>query len=339
MVTIKDVARAADVSGTTVSHVINGTRFVAPDTAERVRAAIDRLGFAPNGLAQALKGSRTKAIGMMVTSSTNPFFAALIHGVERACFARGYSLILCNSEDDPEKMRVYREVLRVRRIDALVLLTANQWPGMTEDLAATAGVPTIALDAAPGNGITAIADDSGLGGRLAIAYLADRGFRSMALITGPATHARSAARLTGAMDALTERGLIPRPEHRVEADLSVAGGHGATRQVLSAPRSTWPQALFCFNDVMAMGALSAAQGMGLSLPGDLSVVGYDDIELAAYTAPPLTTIHQPVPEMGEGAIALLIDHLERGVPLPESLILPPRLVVRDSVGIPREFIA
>ncbi|WP_413203582.1 LacI family DNA-binding transcriptional regulator [Rhodospirillum sp. A1_3_36] len=337
MVTIKDVAFAAGVSGTTVSHVINGTRYVAPETAERVNAAISRLGFAPNGLARALKGSRTKAIGMVVTSSTNPFFAALIHGVERACFARGYSLILCNSEDNLDKMRAYREVLRSRRIDALVLLTANQGPGMADDLATAAtAVPTIALDAAPGTAAMTVADDSALGGRLAMEYLADKGFRSIALITGPAAHARSAPRLVGALEVLAERRLSLAPEHHVEADLSVVGGHAATLRLLSRPRSQWPQAIFCFNDVMAMGALSAAQGLGLSLPGDLSVLGYDDIELAAYTAPPLTTIHQPVPEMGEGAVALLIDYLEKGHPLPEALVLPPTLVERASVGTPRE---
>jgi LacI family transcriptional regulator len=233
-------------------------------------------------------------------------------------------------------MRAYREVLRSRRIDALVLLTANQKPGMAEDLATTASVPTIALDAAPGTAAMTVADDSTLGGRLAMEYLVAKGFRSIALITGPATHARSAPRLAGVMKVLVERGLSLAPGHQVEADLSVAGGHAATLKLLSRPREQWPQALFCFNDVMAMGALSAAQSLGLSLPGELSVLGYDDIDLAAYTAPPLTTIHQPVSEMGEGAVALLIDYLEKGHPLPEALILPPTLVERASVGTPRE---
>lgn len=331
-VTIKDVAREAGVSNSTVSHVVNGTRFVAPETAERVRAAIARLGFAPNGVAQALKGSRTRTIGMIVTSSTNPFFAALIHGVEAACFARGYSLILCNSEDDRDKAQGYLDTLRAKRIDALIVLSANQRPGLTAELARAAGVPTVALDDEDADPATTIADDSQAGGALAAAFLAGRGFRRIACITAPPDHARSAIRFRGFAEELARRGIAFDPARAIAADPTVAGGDRAMRALLALPPAARPEAVFCFNDVMAIGALSAAYQCGLDVPGQISVLGYDDIEIAAFTAPPLTTIRQPVTELGHQAAAVIIDHLETGAALPGRLRLTPALVERRSVG-------
>lgn len=318
-ITIKDVARAAGVSNSTVSHVINGTRFVSPETAERVKGAIAKLGFAPNGVAQALKGSRTRTIGMIVTSSTNPFFAALIHGVEAACFARGYSLVLCNSEDDRDKAQGYLETLRAKRIDALIVLSANQRPGLTAELAQAAGVPTVALDDEEAAPATSIADDSLAGGALAAACLADHGFRRIACVTGPAQHARSAIRFKGFVEELARRGIAFDPTLAIPSEPTVAGGDRAMRSLLELPPQRRPQAVFCFNDVMAIGALSAAYECGLDVPGQISVLGYDDIEIAAFTAPPLTTIRQPVAELGHSAANVIIDHLETGAVLPDRI--------------------
>ncbi|GAA0583320.1 LacI family DNA-binding transcriptional regulator [Caenispirillum bisanense] len=335
MATIKDVAREAQVSVSTVSHVINGTRFVAPETAERVHAVIDRLGYAPSGVARALKGNRTQSIGMVVTSSTNPFFAALIHSVEAACFARGYSLVLCNTEDDRDKQVAYLATLRMKRIDALVVLTANQQPGLAAELAAAAEVPTVVLDAEEAGAATVISDDSFAGGALAARHLAECGFRRIACITGPQRHPRSAERLAGFMAGL-DAADVPLPPAMMEtADLTVAGASAAMARLLDRPAAERPEAVFCFNDMMAMGALCAAHERGLVVPDDVSVMGYDDVELAAFMAPPLTTIHQPVPELGARAAAVLIDHLDGGAPLPRVLKLRPRLVERRSVGRPR----
>ncbi|MFC2969514.1 LacI family DNA-binding transcriptional regulator [Acidimangrovimonas pyrenivorans] len=333
-ITIKDVARAAGVSNSTVSHVINGTRFVSPETTERVKSAIARLGFAPNGVAQALKGSRTRTIGMIVTSSTNPFFAALIHGVEAACFTRGYSLVLCNSEDDRDKAQGYLETLRAKRIDALIVLSANQQPGLTAELAGAAGVPTVALDDEEAAPATSIADDSLAGGALAAAYLAGRGFRRIACVTGPAQHPRSAIRFKGFTEELARRGIAFDPALAIPSEPTVAGGDRAMRSLLELPPGRRPQAVFCFNDVMAIGALSAAYECGLDVPGQISVMGYDDIEIAAFTAPPLTTIRQPVAELGLRAASVIIDHLETGAALPDRIRLAPELVERRSVGQP-----
>lgn len=338
MATIKDVARAAEVSVTTVSHVMNGTRHVAPDTAERVREAVRQLGYAPSGVARALKANRTQSIGMMVTNSTNPFFAEVIRGVESACFARGYSLILCNSEDDEDKQVGYLATLRMKRIDALVIMTGNLDPRLPARLAAAADVPTLALDAEETPGVTAIADDSYAGGVLAGKHLTRLGFRRIGAITGPAGHPRSAERLAGFLAALEAAGVDLDPAWQVEADLTVAGGSRALRDLLARAEESpagRPEALFCFNDMLAMGALCAAHEAGLVVPDDLSVMGYDDIELAGYMAPPLTTIAQGTHALGTRAAEVLIDHLEGAADLPRALKLMPRLVERRSVGRPR----
>lgn len=331
-VTIKDVAREAGVSNSTVSHVVNGTRFVSPETAERVRAAIAQLGFAPNGVAQALKGHRTRTIGMIVTSSTNPFFAALIHGVETACFQRGYSLILCNSEDDRDKVQSYLDTLRAKRIDAFIILSSNQQPGMTAELARISGVPTVALDDEDAAPACTIADDSLAGGTLAAAYLAERGFRRIACITGPLEHPRSAIRFKGFTEELARRGINFDPALTIASDPTVAGGDQGMRTLLAFPEDQRPQAVFCFNDVMAVGALSAAYQCGLDVPAQISVMGYDDIEIASFTAPPLTTIRQPVEELGHRAASVIIDHLETNAALPDRIRLAPELIERSSVG-------
>lgn len=335
MATIKDVARAAEVSVTTVSHVINGTRFVAPETAERVREAVERLGYAPSGVARALKANRTHTIGMMVTNSTNPFFAEVIQGVESACFARGYSLMLCNSEDDADKQHAYLAALRMKRIDALVVMTANMNPRAPAEFAEVADVPTLALDAEETPGVSVVADDSYAGGMIAGQYLTQRGFSRIACITGPEAHPRSFERLSGFRAALNSAGVNLDPDLIVRGDLTVASGQAAMASLLDLPPDRRPQAVFCFNDMSAMGALCAASAAGLTVPRDVSVMGYDDIELAAYMSPPLTTIHQGTHELGRRAAEALISHLAGKAKLPRVLKLMPRLMERSSVGAAR----
>ncbi|WP_029008386.1 LacI family DNA-binding transcriptional regulator [Azospirillum halopraeferens] len=333
MVTIRDVAGAAGVSVSTVSHVLNATRFVAPETERLVREAIERLGYAPNGIARALKGNRTRTLGMIVTASSNPFFAQVIHGLETASSDRGYSLILCNTDDDPDKQLRAFEALHGRRIDGLAVMASNADLGFLDRVRDRApALPLLLLDSDPQPGACAVADDSALGGRLAAGLLAQRGFRRIACITGPARHPRSRARLAGFTEGLRAAGLTLDPALVRTADLTIAGGYAAAAALLDGAAP--PDAVFAFNDLMAVGALRAAAERGLPVPERLSVMGYDDIELAAYLTPPLTTVRQSAALLGARAAELLIDHLEHDRPLPDLLSLPPDLVLRASVGRP-----
>ncbi|WP_042688771.1 LacI family DNA-binding transcriptional regulator [Azospirillum sp. B506] len=337
MVTIRDVAREAGVSMSTVSHVINATRFVAPETEQLVRAVIDRLGYTPNGIARALKGNRTRTLGMIVTASSNPFFAHVIHGLETVSSDRGYSLILCNTDDEPDKQLRAFEALHNRRIDGLAVMTSNADPGFLDDVQGRAkDLPLLLLDTDPRPGACAVTDDSVLGGRLAARLLAGRGFRRIACITGPGRHPRSRARLAGFVQELGDAGLRLEPALLREADLTIAGGYAAAADLLDVSDRVpeRPEAIFAFNDLMAAGVLRAAAERGLAVPDRLSVLGYDDIELAAYLTPPLSTIRQSAGLLGARAAELLIDHLEDGRALPDLLSLPPDLVLRASVGWP-----
>lgn len=329
MIRLKDVARHSGVSVTTVSHVVNGTRRVAPATQVRVQRAIAELGYRPDSIARALKSNRSRTIGMIVTAANNPFFAEIIRGVEDHCFAHGYSLMLCNTGDADTRQLTYLQALRDKRVDGLIVMTAHSGPDFLAALARQP-LPTVLMDADPTSGeeIAVVNDDSRLGARLAIEHLLERGLTDIALLTGPASHPRSRERLAGALETLEEAGLRPPTSRIVATNLMADGGHEAMQRLLAASP---PQALFAFNDLVAIGAMRAARERGLSLPDDLSVVGYDDIELGRYLTPALTTVHQPVYELGAMASAQLIERLEHGEPLQPVLRLDPRLVVRESV--------
>jgi LacI family transcriptional regulator len=329
--TIKDVAREAGVSVTTVSHVVNATRAVAPATHARVSAVIRRLDYRPSGIAKALKANRTHTLGMLVTTSANPFFAEVIRGVEAGCFSRGYTLILGNTGDVTERLAAYWRTLAARRIDGLIVMTTNAAPDFFDRLAEERRLPVIAIDTGDDRADSVINDDSELGGRLAGRHLVMRGFRHIACVTGPAHHPRSVQRLAGFEAALDEAGLKRDPQLTVESDLTIAGGYRALHQLMARGEGR-PDAIFCFNDMLAMGALCAAQERGISIPRDLSIMGYDDSELAAYAAPPLTTIHQPAAELGETAARVMIELLDERRPMPRLVALPPVLVERASVG-------
>ncbi|WP_299231117.1 LacI family DNA-binding transcriptional regulator [uncultured Halomonas sp.] len=333
MIRLKDVARQSGVSVTTVSHVVNGTRRVAPATRVRVQRAIAELGYRPDSIARALKSNRSRTIGMIVTAANNPFFAEIIRGVEDHCSAHGYGLMLCNTGDADARQLTYLQALRDKRVDGLIVMTAHSGPDFLAALARQP-LPTVLMDADPTGGeeIAVVNDDSRLGARLAIEHLLARGLTDIALLTGPASHPRSRERLAGALETLAEAGIRPPKARIVATNLMADGGHQAMLRLLAA--GSPPEALFAFNDLVAIGAMRAAHEHGLALPDDLSVVGYDDIELGRYLTPALTTVHQPVYELGAMASAQLIERMEHGSPLQPVLRLDPSLVIRESVREP-----
>jgi len=331
-ISIKDVALEAGVSVSTVSHVMNATRFVKPETRDRVNAAMGSLGYHPSSLARALKMNRTMSIGMLVTNSTNPFFAEVVHGLEDKCFQHGYSLILCNAGDNSKRHRAYLKTLLMKRIDALVVMTTNTDLGFYQDLKGLNDLPMVILDSDAEIDACMVGDDSVLGGRLATQFLLDSGFRRLGFLTGPEGHPRSRDRWKGCCQALAEAGVTHDSIVKATGELTITGGYNAMQELLKSGR---PEALFAFNDLMAMGAYRAIAEAGLTIPDDISIIGYDDLEIAANLVPALTTIHQPSFGLGAKAAEILIEHLKEKkekTKLPTTLILEPKLVVRNSVA-------
>ncbi|SNZ20198.1 substrate-binding domain-containing protein [Cohaesibacter gelatinilyticus] len=330
MISIKDVARAAGVSPSTVSHVINKTRFVAPETKVKVEKAIDELGYQPSSLARALKIKSTRTIGMLVTSSTNPFFAEVLRGVEEGCYHNDYSLILCNSGDQHERHISYLKALIQKRIDALIVMTTLADEIFYEKLAALDSLPKVVLDSEQTGFACTIGDDSVHGGELATEFLLKRGFKQIACLTGPAGHPRSRDRLRGFHRAMNEAKVEVNSSLIIESELTAPGGYEAMSKLLQSGQQV--EAVFAFNDMMAIGAYKAAQERGLAIGKHISIIGYDNLELSKYITPTLTTVNQPSYELGLKAAGLLIDHLENKSELPKVIEMEPSLIVRQSVA-------
>ncbi|HDW6690672.1 TPA: ribose operon transcriptional repressor RbsR [Salmonella enterica subsp. enterica serovar Typhi] len=332
MATMKDVARLAGVSTSTVSHVINKDRFVSETITEKVEAAIKSLNYAPSALARSLKLNQTRTIGMLITASTNPFYSELVCGVERSCFERGYSLVLCNTEGDEQRMNRNLETLMQKRVDGLLLLCTETHQPSREIMERYPSIPTVMMDWSPFDGegdSDLIQDNSLLGGDLATQHLIDKGFTRIACITGPLDKTPARLRLEGYRAAMKRAGLAIPQGYEITGDFEFGGGFDAMQALLAHQQR--PQAVFTGNDAMAVGAYQALYQAGLRIPQDMAVIGYDDIELARYMTPPLTTIHQPKDELGELAIDVLIHRMAQPALQQQRLQLTPVLTVRGSV--------
>ncbi|MBF4661820.1 ribose operon transcriptional repressor RbsR [Cronobacter malonaticus] len=326
---MKDVARLAGVSTSTVSHVINKDRFVSEAIRLRVEDAIRTLNYAPSALARSLKLNQTRTIGMLITASSNPFFSELVRGVERSCFERGYSLVLCNTDGDEQRMNRNLETLLQKRVDGLLLLCTETHQPSPAIMKRYPAIPTVMMDWSPfDGGSDVIQDNSLLGGDIATRYLIDKGYTRIACVTGPLDKTPARLRLEGYRTAMQRAGLPVAEGYEVIGDFEFAGGLRAMQSLLALPEP--PQAVFMGNDAMAVGAYHALYQAGLRIPQDIALVGYDDIELASYMTPPLTTIHQPKDELGELAIDVLIHRMAQPELQQQRLQLTPVLTVRGS---------
>ncbi|NBC97746.1 ribose operon transcriptional repressor RbsR [Atlantibacter hermannii] len=329
MATMKDVARLAGVSTSTVSHVINNDRFVSEAIRLKVNDAVKTLNYAPSALARSLKLNQTRTIGMLITASSNPFFSEIVRGVERSCFERGYSLVLCNTEGDEQRMNSNLETLLQKRVDGLLLLCTETHQPSAEIMTRYPSIPTVMMDWAPFDGDSdLIQDNSLLGGEIATQHLIDKGYRRIACITGPLDKTPSRLRLEGYRNAMARAGLAVPAGYEITGDFEFSSGFSAMNALLALPQR--PEAVFTGNDAMAVGAYQALYQAGLSIPKDMALVGYDDIELARYMTPPLTTVHQPKDELGELAIDVLIHRMAQPGLAQQRLQLTPELIARGS---------
>lgn len=326
---MKDVARLAGVSTSTVSHVINKDRFVSDAIRVRVEDAIRTLNYAPSALARSLKLNQTRTIGMLITASSNPFYSELVRGVERSCFERGYSLVLCNTEGDEQRMNRNLETLLQKRVDGLLLLCTETHQPSPAIMTRYPAIPTVMMDWSPFDGDSdVIQDNSLLGGDIATRHLIEKGFTRIACVTGPLDKTPARLRLEGYRAAMQRAGLAVPEGYEVIGDFEFGGGLRAMQSLLALPEP--PQAVFMGNDAMAVGAYQALYQAGLRIPQDIALVGYDDIELARYMTPPLTTIHQPKDELGELAIDVLIHRMAQPELQQQRLQLTPVLMERGS---------
>lgn len=330
MASIRDVAALAGVSVSTVSHVVNQTRFVSEETQAKVLAAMEDLKYKPNRLASSLrrKDKRTNTLGLLIPDSANPFFAEVLRGVEDASFDAGYNVFLCNSDDDPEKELNYIEVLLGKQIDGIILVSAGTH---NESLVLLANnqIASVVVDREVSGAITdSVLVDNETGGYQATQYLLELGHTKIGCIAGPSLLTPSADRVKGYRKALSDHNLNQDDKLVVLGDFRAQSGFEAAKQLLDLVQP--PTAIFTCNDMMAVGALHAVDEAGLSVPDDISIIGFDDITLATFTKPPLTTISQPSHEMGLLAAEIVIARIENTNLPARSEMLSTSLVVRNS---------
>ncbi len=326
-VTISDVAQAAGVSKMTVSNVINGKVRVRPDTRARVEAAIQQTGYRVNPLARALAGGARGLIGVIAPSLTWPYVGEVIHGASRAAEHLGYSLALFTAPLgrglDPARRSLLRHLA-----DGVMLVLPDASPGWADP----ADLPehVVSID---GPGAHRLVVDHAHGARLAMDHLLSLGHRRIAHIAGPVERGRdhAARRLRGYRDALREAGLTVRPEDVVRGTYSEQSGRAAALALLQRPEA--PSAIFAASDGMAIGAIHTALDLGLQVPRDLSVIGFDDLPIATAVRPSLTTVRQPLRQIGADAVEALV-RAATGTALPARRRYDTELIVRESTAPP-----
>jgi DNA-binding LacI/PurR family transcriptional regulator len=329
--TMKDVARHARVSLATVSHVLNNTRYTAPETLQRVMSAVRDLNYHPNPHARRLALSRSDLVGLLVSEIANPFFPEIINGFQQAAWRRGYDMLLSHTENDPERTeRAIRNLLASGVCGVAVMSSAVDLPAV--DRLRTAGIALVFYNLGPARRLVSnIRIDYSVGIRQLVRYLIELGHRDIGIISGPHSNRTANALQLAMVDALTSHDL--KPSLLVESKHRVDGGASAIRTVIAAPNS--PTAIMCGNDLMAMGAVSALEELGVRVPEHISVTGFDDIFFSHLVRPPLTTVRIPREDLGriafEALYAMTGGRRRKGA----ELELPTELVSRKSTAPPR----
>ncbi len=338
IVGIKDVAREAGVSVGTVSNVINRPDLVSAETRMRVQAVIARLGYVRSESARQLRAGRSRIMALLVLDMSNPFFVDVARGAERAARQADLGVMVCNSAESPAEEAEYLSLFVEQRVRG-VLVTPAEPSGANLEALRRHGIPFVLVDrVADGADECSVSVDDVAGAALAIRHLLSAGHRSIAYISGPPHLQQIRDRRQGAAQALAEAGLPATALHEIPTErLDVAAGRDAGARLLGLPER--PTAVFCANDLLALGLLQALFAAGVSVPDEMAIVGYDDIEFAAAATVPLTSVRQPAVTMGAMAAEMLLQ--ETGASPGEHehrhVVLQPELVVRRSslTGHPR----
>jgi DNA-binding LacI/PurR family transcriptional regulator len=337
-VSIRDIADAAGVSHTTVSRALHDSQLISPEVREHIQLLAREMGYTPNAVAQSLKNKRTNSIGVVVTAIADPFLSRVVRGIEGVAQKTGFSVLLSTTYNDPEREVSVVETFHQRRVDGIIVASSRYGSNSTSRLAQV-NVPVVLInqqaDVEYGQ-MHSVSIDDYQGARSAVDCLLQAGHRSIAYL-GAANRPRSnRLRMRGYLDSLRETGIEPAPdwiqiappEHRYHSE-DVEDG----RSMLAGILTSGITAAFCYNDMIAIGLLMGCREAGIAVPAHLSIVGFDDIELAQYVTPPLTTVHQPKLHLGEVAMEMLVK-LIAGEIVETSVLLPTQLIVRASAGSP-----
>jgi len=326
-ITIADIAREAGVSTMTVSRVINDKGEISPQTRERVQRTIDRLGYRPSGIARSLSTNRTHTLGLVVPDITNPFFPEIVRGAEDTAAARGYSVILCNTVEDPVRERAVLELLESKRVDGIILCSARLPDAELFPLVRQHPAAVLLNRPALGEAVGSLRVDDAHGAVRAVGHLLALGRRHLGLLAGPPNSYSAQQRLEGFTLALEGAGYGLGSAQRPFCAPTEAGGYEAARALLSAHPEI--DALFCYNDLVAIGALRACAELARRVPEDVAVVGCDDVRLASLVTPSLTTLRVPKYDLGQRAVQMLLGRTESREAV-EDAVVKPELVVRES---------
>jgi LacI family transcriptional regulator len=329
---MQHVADLAGVSKTTVSHVINETRPVSEELRRRVLLAMDELNYQPNILARSLRRKETFMIGLIVPRNDNPFYAEVARGVEEISFEFGYNVILCNSDRHIDKEIRYADLLSKKQVDGMLFVGA--WAGdQTQHLQRVyeQGIPLVVVDRfVPDLDIDSIVTDNTYGGQMATSHLYELGHRRIGCLGGTPTHTPNSQRIDGYIKALIEFGVEIDDQIIIRSDFNFDGGYETAKRLLNLENP--PTAIFACNDLMAIGAIRCALDMGLDVPKDISIIGFDDIQMAAYTNPPLTTIAQQKLELGKRGAEMLMERIHETELPKRNEVIDPIFIKRSSTS-------
>ena len=330
--TIYDLARETGFSASTVSRALSGSGQIRPDTVRRIREVAGAMGYRPNHVARSLTVRRSDSIGLMLPDIANPFFPALVREIQLLAHQHGRTLLLCNTGGVPEVEIEYLEILASRRIDGVLTMGLSASTDVVRQYL-QGGMRFVALDrASTAPEILSVLADHRQGGLLATLHLTSMGHRRIGYVSGPLNLAVAQERLEGHRDALRLSGLSPDARWEAAGDFSEASGYEEAEKLLArAPELT---ALAVANDLMALGVIAALRERGREVPADVSVVGFDDIELGRYAVPTLTTVRQPLAALARAAIELLLGSPTADGAVTQPGLMPVEMVVRDSTGPP-----
>lgn len=332
-ITIQDIAKRAGVSNQTVSRVLNGKPDVAEDTRRRIEQIIDELSYVPSTAARSLRYQGTKTIGLIVPDNANPFFAEIARGVENAGFEAGYSVVLCNSNKSLQRELEHLRMLQAKQVDGIIFIASTTHIDQIRPLV-DSGIPVVMFYRDPGDlNVDTFKIDNERAGYIATEHLIDLGHKAIACIRPAFAESPSSKRVLGYEEALTAHGLTWSEQLVRQGDNLLSGGEEAVHQLLN--NGVEFTAIFASNDAMAIGAMRALCSRGYRIPEDVSVIGIDDIILASYVDPPLTTVAQPKQKAGEQAVTYLVERMENDrIAGARTTILDIELVVRELCAPP-----